>query len=106
MIPRRPMPSRYQQIVLGHCYSCNKFGHKSLNCKSYGKVQDYKKNFRKTKYNHQKDQKEFFGYFHCCHKFVHKATDCRTNGKDQSPRRKQDINTSDDRRSVRRVPNE
>ena len=90
MIPRRPMSSRYQQIFLCHFYFCNNFGHKALNCKAYGKVQDYKKNFRKTKSSHQRDQKEFFGYFHCCHKFGHKAIDCITKGKDQSPRRKQD----------------
>ena len=98
------MPSRYQQIFLGHLYSYNNFGHKALNCKAYGKVRDYKKNFSKTKSSDQKDQKEFFGYFHCCHKFGHKAADCRTKGKYQSLRRKQDINTSNNRRSVSRVP--
>ena len=123
MIPRRPMTSRYQQIFLGHCYSCNNFGHKALDCKAYEKVNDYQKNFRKTKSSHQnsthiknlrryenenshykkKYQKEFFGYCHCFHKFGHKAADYRTKAKDQSLRRKQDINTSDDRRSVSRV---
>ena len=52
MMPRRPMSSRYQQIFLGHCYSCNNFGHRALDCKAYGKVQDYKKNFRKPKSSH------------------------------------------------------
>ena len=103
-MPRRPMPSRYQQIFLGHLYSYNKFGHKALNCKAYGKVRDYKKNFSKTKSSDQKDQKEFFGYFHCCHKFGHKATDCRTKGKDKSLRRKQNINTSNDRIYIGNVP--
>ena len=31
MMPRRTMTSRNQHIFLGHCYSCNNFGHKSLN---------------------------------------------------------------------------
>ena len=37
-MPRIPMTSRYQQIFLGHCYSCNNFGHKTLNLKSICKV--------------------------------------------------------------------
>lgn len=28
---------RYQQLFLGYCFSCHKFGNKSLNCKSYRK---------------------------------------------------------------------
>ena len=47
---------------------------------------------------------ELFGYYHCCHKFGHKDVDCRTRGKDQSLRRKQDTNTSNDRRPVSKVP--
>ena len=30
--PKRP--NRYLQIFLGHCYSCNNFGHKALNCRT------------------------------------------------------------------------
>ena len=58
----------------------------------------------------QKDQRflkykgKFFGYCHCCHKFGHKAVDFTTKGKDQSLRRKQDTNTLNDRRPIRRVP--
>ena len=44
MMPRRPMPRSYQQIFLGHCYYCNDFGHKALNCKENGKLLSYKKN--------------------------------------------------------------
>ena len=44
MVPRRSLTSRYQQIFFGHCYSCNNFGHKAVNCKAYGKVHFYKKN--------------------------------------------------------------
>ena len=48
-MPRRPMTSRYQQIFLGHCYSCNNFGHKALNCGAYGKFREYKKNASSNK---------------------------------------------------------
>ena len=37
------MTNRYQQIFLGHSYSCNNFGHKALKCKAYGKAYEYKK---------------------------------------------------------------
>ena len=43
------MTSIYQQIFFGHCYSCNNFVHKSLNCKSYEKFRDYKKNASSNK---------------------------------------------------------
>ena len=43
-MPRIPMSSRYQQMFFVHFYSCNNFGHKSLNCRAYGKFHDYKKN--------------------------------------------------------------
>ena len=43
VMPRRPMTSRYHQIFFGHCDSYNNFGHKSLNCRGYGKFRDYKK---------------------------------------------------------------
>ena len=51
-----------------------------------------------------KHKGKFYGYCHCCHKFGHKVADCRTKGKDQSLRRKQDTNTSNDRRPISRVP--
>ena len=35
-VSKIPMSIRYQQIFLGHCYSCNNFGHKSLKCRAYG----------------------------------------------------------------------
>jgi hypothetical protein len=34
---RRPPTLRYQNIFLGLCYSCNNFGHKSINCRAYAK---------------------------------------------------------------------
>ena len=41
MVPKRP--NRNMQIFLGHCYSCNNFGHKYLNCRANRKVFEYKK---------------------------------------------------------------
>ena len=37
------MKNIYHHIFLGHCYSCNNFGHKSLKCRAYGKGYEYKK---------------------------------------------------------------
>jgi hypothetical protein len=34
---RRTPASRYQNIFLGLCYSCNNFGHKAINCRAYAK---------------------------------------------------------------------
>ena len=49
VMPRRLMTSRYQQIFFGHCYSCNNFGHKALNCRACEKFRDYKKNASSNK---------------------------------------------------------
>ena len=46
---RIPMTSIHQQIIFCHCYSCNNFGHKALNCRAYRKFQDYKKNTSSNK---------------------------------------------------------
>ena len=137
MVPRRPMTSRYQQIFLGNGYSCNNFGHKTMNCKAYENFHVFKNNtpkqqnnYMKTKSSHQisslinffrryenenshnkqkyqrfyKSKNKLFGYCHYYHKFGHKVVDCRTRVKDKSLRRKQDTNTSNDRRLVSRVP--
>ena len=34
-IPRRRFPSSYQQSFYGYCYSCGKFGHKVVECRTY-----------------------------------------------------------------------
>jgi hypothetical protein len=31
--PRRSLPTRYENIFLGHCYTCKNFGHKAIHCK-------------------------------------------------------------------------
>ena len=78
-MPKRP--NKHLQIFLGHGYSCNNFGHKSLNCRSYGKVPEYKKksSSNKPKGNHnlftllQKYDIECYK----CNKHGHMARDCK-----------------------------
>ena len=41
LAPKRP--NRYLHIFLGHCFACNNFGHKALNCRTERKVSEYKK---------------------------------------------------------------
>ena len=41
--PKSQVINRNQKIFLGHCYFCNNFGHKSLKCKAYQKLHEYKK---------------------------------------------------------------
>ena len=43
-VSKRLMTNRYQHIFLGHCYACNNFGHKVLNCRTLRKFWEYKKN--------------------------------------------------------------
>jgi hypothetical protein len=35
VVSRRPFTTRYQNIFLGYCFSCNSFGHKALDCRAY-----------------------------------------------------------------------
>jgi hypothetical protein len=35
--PRRPFTTRYQNLFLGYCFSCNNFSHKTLYCRDYTK---------------------------------------------------------------------
>jgi cell division septum initiation protein DivIVA len=34
---RGSFASRYQSFFLGHCFTCNNFGHKVVNCRAYGR---------------------------------------------------------------------
>ena len=47
-------PNRHLQIFLGHCYSCNNFDHKELNCRTERKVYEYKKKSSSNKSNGNK----------------------------------------------------
>ena len=79
MVPKRP--NRYLQIFLGHYYSCDNFGHKSLNWETNRKVHEYKKksSSHKTKGNHnlftllQKYDIECYK----CNNHGHMARDCK-----------------------------
>jgi hypothetical protein len=49
--PRRPFTNWYQNIFLGHCFSCNNFGHKEIDCRAYarsGHVRDRNRLYYKT----------------------------------------------------------
>ena len=78
----RPMTNRYQHIFLGHCYSCNNFGHKALKCRAYGKVYEYKKD---TSSNKPKGRNHnWFGTLqryeiecYKCNNFGHMARECK-----------------------------
>jgi hypothetical protein len=37
VLPRRPFTTRYQNLFLGYCFSCNNFGHKAIDCRSYAR---------------------------------------------------------------------
>jgi hypothetical protein len=49
--PFRRFPTlRYQTIFLGLCYSCNNFGHKDINCRSYAKTRSNYEGYSRNNY--------------------------------------------------------
>jgi hypothetical protein len=34
---RRSYIPRYKRLFYGHCFNCNNFGHKAVNCRAYAK---------------------------------------------------------------------
>ena len=82
-IPRRRFPSRYQHIFHDYCYSCGKFGHKVVECRTYPRNQ-YNSS-RSFKYEHPRAQKNINRFenlrnnLECykCQNFGHIARDCR-----------------------------
>ena len=74
-------PNRYLQFFLGHCYSCNNFGHKALNCRTNGKVLEYKKKLssNKPKENHNLLTllKKYDIECYKCNNCGHIARDCK-----------------------------
>ena len=50
--PIRPFTNKYEQLFLGYCFSCNKFGHKAINCRFYAR-DDHMRN--KSVYDAPKD---------------------------------------------------
>ena len=53
--PKRP--NRYLQIFLGHFFSCNNFGNKSLNCRTERNVSEFNK---KSSSNESKGNNNLF----------------------------------------------
>ena len=88
MMPRKPLLKRYQKIFLGHCYSCNNFGHKALDCKAYQKHnQQYSYNNsnpsdnpRSKSYNSFAPLQKYDVEFHKCNNYGHIARLCRNGG--------------------------
>ena len=82
-------PKRYQHLFLGYYFSCNNFGHKELNFRSYGKynyknVQIY--GYKNNKNNNNQENRNYNSFSplqsynvecHKCNNYGHKASDCR-----------------------------
>ena len=88
--PITPLITRYQTLLLGHCYFYNDFGHKPKNCRTYAR--DYfekNRNFYKLpKVSHVNNKPNepmngklspfgSFIEFYKCHNYGHKAQDCK-----------------------------
>ena len=75
------MTNRYQQIFLGHCYSCNNFCHKALKCRAYGKVHEYKKDapskLKERNHNHFGSVQRYDIECYKCNNFGHMARECK-----------------------------
>ena len=78
---KRQVINRNQKIFLGHCYSCNNFGHKALKCKAYEKVHEYKKDeITKPKarnHNQFGPIQRFDIECYKCNNFGHLARNCK-----------------------------
>ena len=82
-IPRRKFPSRYQHIFYGYRYSCGKFGHKAIECRTYLRKEHNSRSF--VKYEPPRAQKNINRFEHLrnniecykCRNFGHIAKDCR-----------------------------
>ena len=82
-IPRRKFPSRYQHIFYGYYYSCGKFGHKAVECRTYPR-NEYNSR-RSFKYEPHRAQRNINRFEHLrnniecykCQNFGHIAKDCR-----------------------------
>jgi hypothetical protein len=47
---RRPFTTQYQNLLLGYYFSCNKFGHKALDCRDYARS-DHVRDRNRGSYN-------------------------------------------------------
>ena len=66
---------------MGHCYSCNNFGHKSLKCRAYGKVHEYKKDApskpKEINHNHFGSLQRYDIECYKCDNFGHMDKECK-----------------------------
>ena len=65
---RRSFTSRYQSLFYGYCFTCNNFGHKVVDCRSYGR-NGQERNVYVAPYNIE---------FYKCHNYGHISHDCRS----------------------------
>jgi hypothetical protein len=65
---RRSFTPRYQSLFYGHCFTCNNFGHKVVDCRAYGR-NGQARNVYVTPYNIE---------CYKCHNYGHIARDCRS----------------------------
>lgn len=87
-MPRRRLLKRYQQIFIGHYYSCNNFGHEELDCKSYQKHnQQYSynnsnpsNNPRRKSYNSFAPLQKYDVEWHKCNNYGHIARFYKSGG--------------------------
>jgi hypothetical protein len=99
--PRRPFTTRYQNLFLGYCFSCNNFVHKTIDCRAYARsdhARDINRGFYKTSKNGYVNNiiKSFHGFVdrnynsfgplhdyntECCkcNNYGHITRDCRSN---------------------------
>jgi hypothetical protein len=63
----RSYTPRYQNLFYGHCFNCNNFGHKAVDCRSYGNGQA--RNAYVTPYNIE---------CYKCHNYGQTTCDCRS----------------------------
>jgi hypothetical protein len=51
--PRRPFTTRYQNLFLGYCFSCNNFVHITIDCRDYTRS-DHVRNINRGPYKTSK----------------------------------------------------
>jgi hypothetical protein len=87
---RRSLTPRYQNLFLGHCYTCKNFGHKEINCR-INERNNYARNmngvnrrygnnrgFVNISYNSFSPLMDKNIVFYKCNYLGHKAQDCRS----------------------------
>jgi hypothetical protein len=82
-------PKMYQHLFLGYFFSCNKFGHKAIDCRTYGKNnhkspkrhgyknKNNKNNQRNRNYNSFSPLQDYNVECCKCNNYVHKTNECR-----------------------------